>query len=183
MLRSTLNRRRVLQTASVALSLPWLESMASAREADSNKLPKRAVYICTTLGLYPQAFWPETIGSSYEETEYLKVLAQHRDHFTLFSGLQHDGQTGRQPHNCEMTWLTAAQGPGLDGFRNTISVDQVAARHFAQQTRFASLALGSNSPQSQSYTAGGVMIPSQTSPSQLFSDLFMRGNAAEIARQ
>ena len=82
-----------------------------------------------------------------------------------------------------MTWLTSARGPGLDGFRNTISVDQLAATRLGYVTRFPSITLGSNSSQSQSYTSSGVMVPAETSPAKLFAQLFLQGSAREVESQ
>jgi hypothetical protein len=71
----------------------------------------------------------------------------------------------------------------MGGFRNTISIDQVAADHFGSQTRFSSVTLGSAKRQSQSYTNGGVMIPAETSPAKLFAKMFLDGKPAEIRNQ
>lgn len=141
------------------------------------------VFMCTTLGLYPRNLWPQTTGKDYEPTPYLDLLKDHRNDFTLFSGLQHEDQNGRQPHDSEMTWLTAARKPGMGGFRNTVSVDQVAAKRLGNVTRFPSVTLGTMKEQSQSYTDGGVMLPAQTSPAALFSQLFLDGRPGEVQRQ
>ncbi|MEM7312487.1 MAG: DUF1552 domain-containing protein [Planctomycetota bacterium] len=176
-----LDRRSFLAASGVTLTLPLLESMAGA--ATPGTPPMRSVFICTTLGLLPTSLWPKKSGADYESTEYLDLLKEHRKDFTLFSGLQHEAQAGRQPHNCEMTWLTAARGPGLDGFRNTVSVDQVAAAKFGYTTRFPSIVLGSNSSQSQSFTSSGVMVPAETSPAKLFGKLFLKGKPSDVQRQ
>ncbi|MCH1496224.1 MAG: DUF1552 domain-containing protein [Rubripirellula sp.] len=141
------------------------------------------VLICTALGLHPPNLWPKTSGAEYESTPYLDLLKEHRADYTLFSGLQHKDQTGRQPHDSEMTFLTSARKPGMGGFRNTISLDQVAADRVGRATRFPSITLGTMKPQSQSYTSGGVMIPAQTSPSNLFSQLFLEGKPEEVRTQ
>ena len=178
-----LSRRAFLKASGIAMALPMLESMHPALAGAAPEPPRRLVFICTTLGLHPASFWPETPGADYESTEYLDLLKNHRRDFTLFSGLAHEDQSGRQPHNSEMTWLTSARGPGLDGFRNTISVDQYAAESLGHATRFPSVVLGSNSAQSQSYTGGGVMIPAETSPANLFSRLFLVGEPGAVERR
>lgn len=182
-LSPTIQRRTFLKSAGISLALPLMESMNPVLGKANVTPPKRIVFICTTLGLHPPSLWPQTPGTDYELTEYLELLREHRREFTLFSGLGHQGQFGRQPHNCEMTWLTAAHGPGLDGFCNTVSVDQLAANHLGYVTRFPSITLGSNSPQSQSYTNSGVMVPAETSPANLFTKLFLRGKPREVERQ
>ena len=175
-----LNRRTVLKASGVALALPLLESTALGGQATH---PSRMVNICATLGLYADSWFPKTAGADYQPSEYLELIDQFRSQYTLFSGLGHANQTGRQAHNSEITWLTSAEHPGLDGFQNTISLDQAAASHLGYVTRFPSIVLGTNNPQSQSYTEGGVMVPADTSPSQLFSKLFLEGDAQTRARE
>ena len=154
--------------------------MNPALAAAGNRPPKRLVFVCTTLGLHPPLLWPKTPGAVYESTPYLELLKDHRKDFTLFSGLAHQNQTGRQPHDSEMTWLTAARKPGVSGFRNTISIDQVAASRLGYVTRFPSVTLGTVKPQSQSYTSGGVMIPAQTSPARVFAQMFLKGKPQQV---
>ncbi len=179
----TLHRRTFLRASGVAVALPFLEVMHPALARENVASPRRMVNICSTLGFYSPFWFPITEGSDYEPTEYLKVVDKHRERYTVFSGLSHKDQTGRQPHNSEITWLTSARRPGLDGFRNTISVDQVAANHFGYATRYPSIVLGTASPQSQSYTQSGAMIPAEVSPANLFKRLFLQGSKEEVARE
>ena len=141
------------------------------------------VNVCNTLGLYSESWFPKAAGTGYEATEYLSLIDQHRSQYTLFSGYAHEEQSGRQPHNSEITWLTAARRPGLDGFRNTISLDQVAANHLGYTTRYPSIVLGTASAQSQSYTRSGAMVPAETSPAKLFEQLFLQGTPEEVERE
>ncbi|MCP4174016.1 MAG: DUF1552 domain-containing protein [Fuerstiella sp.] len=178
-----LHRRTLLRASGVSLALPFLEAMNPVFAATGNVPPKRMVFVCTALGLHPPLLWPATSGADYESTPYLDLLQDHRRDFTLFSGLQHEDQTGRQPHDSEITWLTSARKPGMGGFRNTISVDQVAAGSLGNVTRYPSITLGTIKPQSQSFTRGGVMIPAQTSPASLFAQLFLEGTPDEVRVQ
>lgn len=174
---STLNRRTFLRASGITLALPMLEAFGKVAETP----PKRALFICNTLGFYSPAFYPKSTGSNYEASEYLSLLDQHRGDFTVFSGLSHPGQGGE--HQCEMTWLSAARNPGRDGFQNSISVDQFAADQLGYVTRFPSLSLSSDGVKSQSYTGNGVMIPAMDRPSQVFSKLFLRGKPHEVIRE
>ncbi|MEM7474652.1 MAG: DUF1552 domain-containing protein [Planctomycetota bacterium] len=189
-----LDRRTLLRASGVSLALPLLESMTTSSalattpapmpsDANAQTPPRRGVFMCTTLGLHPPNLFPDAPVKDYKSTKYLELLQEHRDNFTLFSGLQHEDQTGRQPHDSEMTWLTAARKPGMGGFRNTISVDQLAAKHIGDATRLRSLSLGTIKAQSQSYTDGGVMIPAHTSPAKMFAQLFLDGKPHEIKAQ
>ncbi|MDE0035926.1 MAG: DUF1552 domain-containing protein [Gammaproteobacteria bacterium] len=178
-----IDRRTFLRATGVALALPFLESMRPAFAGTVAKPPRRMVNICATLGLYSDYWFPKTAGAGYEASDYLALIDEHRDHYTLFSGLCHEEQTGRQAHNSEITWLTSARHPGLDGFQNTISVDQVVSNHYGYVTRFPSIVLGTYSPQSQSYTSNGVMVPAETSPARLFAKLFLQGKPEEVERE
>jgi len=165
------------------LSLPLLEVMNPAIGYEGAEQPKRMVLICNALGLYPPSLFPDTTGNAYENTEYLDLLKEHRSDFTLFSGLSHPDQNGKEPHDTEMTFLTAAINPGLGGFKNSISVDQVAAMHLGNTTRFPSITLGSNTQESQSYNSNGVMLPADNRPSRVFAKLFLAGSPEEQRRE
>ena len=167
-------RRQFLQASGISLGLPLLEAFGKAAETP----PKRALFICNTLGFYSPAFFPREAGLDYEASEYLALLEDHRNDFTVFSGLSHPDQGGE--HACEMTWLSAARNPGRDGFRNSLSVDQFAASQLGYVTRFPSLSLSSDGPMSQSYTTGGVMIPAMERPSEVFAKLFLQGRPDEV---
>ena len=177
------DRRTFLRASGVALALPLLESMHPALARAAAASPKRMVNICSTLGLYSGSWFPTAAGPGYEATEYLSLLERHRDRYTLFSGFAHQEQSGRQPHNSEITWLTAARRPGMDGFRNTISVDQVVSNHLGYVTRFPSVVLGTVTAQSQSFTRSGAMVPAETSAAELFRKMFLQGTPEEVARE
>ena len=116
-------------------------------------------------------------------SEYLSIIDRHREKYTIFSGLSHEEQTGRQAHNSEITWLTSARHPGMDGFQNSISLDQTVADHLGYVTRYPSIVLGTLTPQSQSYDKNGVMIPAQTSPAEVFKQMFIQGTPEEVEKE
>jgi hypothetical protein len=178
-----LSRRRFLRGTSVALSLPLLDAfLPNARAESAAPSRKKMVCICTSLGLHAPFLFPSEAGKDYKPTPYLELLKDHRDDFTLFSGLSHPDQAGANGHTSEMTWLTSARHPGLGGFKNTVSLDQLAAEKIGLQTRLPSLVLGTGSP-SLSYNRGGVMIPAESRPSHVFAKLFLNGTPAELERQ
>lgn len=182
-MHTPISRRTALRASGVALSLPLLDVMNPAFGFERAPQPKRMVLICNALGLYPPSLFPKTPGTDYANTEYLELLKEHRSDFTLFSGLSHPDQNGKEPHDTEMTFLTAAINPGLGGFKNTVSVDQMAAMHLGHTTRFPSITLGSNTQESQSYNSNGVMIPADNRPSRVFAKLFLAGSPEEQRRQ
>lgn len=177
-----MNRRSVLKSAGVGLALPWFESFAplgSARAA-AGSVKRRLVAINLGLGMHPDHLFPVRTGEDYETTPYLAPLAHLREHFTLISGTSHPGVDGG--HLAEKSFLTCAPHPGSPGFRNSVSLDQVAAAHVGNQTRYPHLAL-SLSGRSLAWSRNGVEIPSETRPSRVFERLFLEGNPAEKARQ
>ncbi len=179
-------RRTMLRAAGVCLALPLLDFFqprraAAAAEAEAGQ-PTRMVAICASLGLYSGHLYPKESGAELKSTPYLDLLKDHRDDLTLFSGLSHPDQSGADGHSSEMTWLTAAKHPGLGGFRNSISIDQLVAEKIGFETRCPSLVLGTNWT-SQSYTRSGVMIPAEPRPSKVFARLFLDGTADEVKAQ
>jgi hypothetical protein len=179
-----ISRRAFLRGSGVSLALPFLDAMWSRRAlAAGTPPPQRLVTLCSSLGIYGPDFFPKEAGAGYTSTPYLDLIKDHRSQFSVFSGVSHPDQSGRDGHSSEMTWLTSARGPGLGGFRNSISVDQLAAETIGVQTRCPSLALNTGGSTSQSYTRSGVMIPAESKPSRVFSQLFLDGSAGEIQQQ
>ncbi|MCA9177558.1 MAG: DUF1552 domain-containing protein [Planctomycetales bacterium] len=184
--RKPISRRQLLRGAgAVGIGLPLLEAMGPslgqrALGAAEIKPPKRFVAMCATLGFHTPHLFPEQPGRDYTLTPYLEKLAGHRERLTVISGLSHPEQQGNNGHASELTWLTSAPRPGLAGFRNTISIDQLIADKIGVETRFPYLAL-STSGRSMSWTANGVEIPGMTSPAQLFEALFVASTEEQLA--
>src|SRR6187402_3195566 len=180
------SRRTFLRASGVALALPFLEAMmpAFSRAATVAPKPRRMLGVCNNLGLVPDKFFPTTTGRDYALSPYLQELTDHRDQFTVFSGVSHPDVDGGHPaDNC---FLTAAPHPGSGGFRNTISLDQYAAERIGNLTRFPSLTLGVNVQQglrSLSWTGTGALIPCEEKPSEVFRRMFVQGSPAEVAAQ
>ncbi len=184
-----INRRHLLRGAgSVALALPMLEAMGPTlgqrvlATEPTDVSPTRFVALCATLGFHGPHLFPSEPGTDYTLTPYLEKLGDNRDQFTVFSGLSHPQQQGNNGHASEMTWLTSAQRPGLAGFRNTISLDQLIAQHVGLQTRFPYLAVSTRG-RSMSWTAGGVEIPGIASPAALFKNMFLSGDEKQVAAE
>ncbi|WDQ16262.1 DUF1552 domain-containing protein [Rhodopirellula sp. P2] len=184
-----MSRRRLLRSAGgAALALPFLEAMGptlgqrvlgSDQASGVESTPKRFVAICASLGFHRDHLFPPSTGRDYAVTPYLEKVQRHREDFSLFSGLSHPEQNGNNGHASELTWLTAARRPGLAGFRNTISLDQLIANQIGLKTRFPFLALTTGG-QSLSWTSSGVEIPAQHSPSKLFTAMFVDGKPHEV---
>src|SRR5438045_9397035 len=102
-------------------------------------MPRRMVAIETNMGILPQYFFPQQAGFDYELTPYLEKLSAHRNRMTVFSGVSLPGVTGG--HAAERCFLTGTPHPERGGFRNGVSLDQLAAEPIGNRTRFPSLTL------------------------------------------
>src|SRR5213592_1322187 len=101
--RPAISRRRFLRGAGILLSLPMLEAMTPAFAAVTKRLaadatpggkPRRFFGICNNLGLLPDQFFPKESGRGYPLSPYLEVLQEHRNDFTVFSGVSHPDVDG-----------------------------------------------------------------------------------------
>src|SRR5580692_1868872 len=188
--RKALDRRSFLRGAGVALALPFLDSMTPAfaqTQKSSSPLvpgatPRRMLGICNNLGLLGDQFFPTGAGRDYVPSPYLKLLQEHRDQFTVFTGVSHPNVDGGHP--ADVCFLTAAPHPGSGSFRNTISLDQHIAEQIGILTRFPSLTLAVNSrTKSLSWTGTGVAIPPEDKAASVFKEMFLQGSAAQIDAQ
>jgi hypothetical protein len=148
------------------------------------KTPRRLVSICSTLSLHTPNLFPQEVGLDYTPTPYLEALAEFRKDVTVCSGLSHPG-VSIFGHSCLARFLSGAYVGS--GFRNTISVDQLAAEHLGGETRFASLqlesgALGVLGP-GISVNRSGVVLPAYQKPSQVYARLFLDGADSDVQAQ
>jgi BMFP domain-containing protein YqiC len=188
-----ISRRKFLRGTGILLALPMLEAMTPAFAAVPKKAaadmtpggkPRRMFGICNNLGLLPDQFFPKQAGRDYQLSPYLETLKEHRNDFTVFSGVSHPDVDGGHPaDNC---FLTAAPHPGSGGFRNTISLDQYIAERIGHLSRFPSLTLGVNVQQGQrslSWTGSGVLIPCEEKAADVFRRMFLQGSKEEMEAQ
>ena len=101
------------------------------------------------LGFHPPLFFPQNAGKDYALSPYLELIKEFRDDFTVMSGLSHP-EVG-EGHDSSYSFLTGAHHNGFvfqGGFRNTISLDQLAAEHIGLETRYPTL----------SFTIGGDIL-------------------------
>jgi len=188
--REPLSRRRFLQATGVTVGLPLLDAMlpvfARAAEPDSplapGAKPRRMLGICNNLGVLPDHFFPTGGGRDYVPSRYLQHLQEHRNDFTVFSGVSHPNVDGGHP--ADVCFLTCAPHPGSSSFRNTISLDQFVAEQIGIMTRFPSITLSVNTrSRSLSYTGTGVAIPPEDKAAEVFKQLFLQGTEEQIAAE
>ena len=177
-----LDRRTFLRASGIAIGLPFLEAMIPASAADAKKSAaqqSRMVLIGQPLGMYSPNFFPTKAGRDYEASRYLKSLQAHREQFTVFSGMSHRYAAG---HFAECGLFTGVHSEMIryNEIKNGISLDQEAASHIGNQTRFASLNLGGGD---FVWNRRGVRVPSETRATQVFKKLFIAGTANEEKRE
>src|SRR3954453_4544636 len=192
--RKALSRRGFLRGAGIVLSLPLLDAMLPAFSSAAEQAartavgpdgkPRRMLAICNNLGLLPERFFPKEAGKNYKPSPYLELLDDHKDDFTVFSGVMHPDVDGGHPAgNC---YLPAAPHPGSGGFRNTISLDQYMSERVGHLTRFPSMTLGVNVQRGQgglSWTPSGALIPCEEKASDVFKRMFVQGTPTEVDEQ
>jgi hypothetical protein len=151
--RCQLSRRMLLRAAGAGIALPLLDAMlpglGRAARAEAAAAHQRLVAIHVPLGMMPQFFFPEKDKAREQEktgtaaggpsSPYLDLLADHRGQFTVFSGMSHPEVDGN--HHAGQCFLTGAPHPGQPTFRNSVSVDQLAAETIGLDTRFPFLPL------------------------------------------
>ncbi len=175
-----LPRRAFLKAAGACIALPALESWPGALRAAESATPRRMVCIGNEFGMYPGAFWPEETGPDYKLSTLLEPLAAHRRECTLFSHLDHGLKGG---HFAVHTFLTGVKSSEAKGSpEGGISLDQRAAELVGSQTRFPSLAIGSEDGLhggcQMSWTRSGTRITPIPGPRELFRLLFVEDNPA-----
>jgi hypothetical protein len=173
-----LSRRSMLRGAGVAVALPALECMIPRAAAQTGQtVPRRMVAINFELSFHPPNLMPEKPGRDYELTRYLQPLEDLRNDFTVISGTSHPEVDGG--HSASAAWLSGAPHPGAANFRNSISIDQLAAKQIGLQTRFASRQFGSGI----AISANGVKLPGSPYPVSHFNDMFLEGRPDEKAKR
>jgi hypothetical protein len=182
MTNRTLSRRRFLKATGVSMALPWLEANAPVARAAGPASPRRRIVaILYPLSFHPPHFFPEQIGREYTSSRYLKFVEAYRKDFTVFSGLSHP-RVAQSHYESESVFLTGCPIAGTIGaavaFRNTVSLDQLAAAHIGGQTRFPTLNVGN-----LAYLPSGGRVPGMTKPSEFFAKLFLTGNEEQKKAQ
>src|SRR5712691_3110308 len=94
-----ISRRKLLRGMGVAVSLPWLETMAKAAPAGAETLaepPLRLAYLFVPNGVRPDFWTPPGDGETYDVVpQHLKPLEKFKDDFSLLENLWNEQAQGR----------------------------------------------------------------------------------------
>ena len=187
-----LDRRQFLRGAGVVCALPYLEAMGNAQA--SAPRPKRMAFVYFPNGCslpakddekYAHWRWfPKGSGSDYELTDVLASLEPFREQLSILGGLSHPRSRELLGHMAGDTWLTGGDVRG-DNYRNTISVDQIAARELKEHTRYPSLVFSGDGGvgyksrvSTLSFNENGRPIPSEHRHREIFERYFAQGGGA-----
>ena len=212
--RKPLARRTLLRGMGTLLSLPLLEAMipsANAAEAAARNR-KRLQVIYMPNGMDMDNFFPKELGENYVTPPTLKPLEPYRQHFAVVSGLDHAqaealGDGAGDHGRCCGSYLTGVHVKKTEGadLRSGVSMDQLVAKQFGEQTQIPSMELGLDPPSlvgscdsgyscaytnTLSWADASTPLPVTTNPHDVFERLFgdsdsldPKGRMAQMRRQ
>ena len=184
-----LNRRTFLKGLGVTCMLPYFEamSMTNLSKLSEPAATKRLcfLYFPNGVGLPPVDsefyndwnWFPIGQGKSYRLTKSLSHLERHRNNMSIIGGLSHPNSRSVLGHMAGDSFLTGGDLRGL--YKNSVSVDQVAADKLSQFTRFPYLSLSSDGgvgyksrTSTLSFNSSGQPIPSEHRLRDIFERYF-----------
>ena len=136
-----------LQGVGVSMALPWLESMSAwgdeTASSDAAQPPVRMACLFAGNGFHSEEWWAKGEGKDMELGKVLQSLMPFREKLLFLRGLYNEEARIGGIHSCQTgNLLTGAHLANGGEIRSGISMDQVVARHFANQTKVDSLVLG-----------------------------------------
>src|SRR5688572_21955465 len=151
MRNTSISRRTLLRGVGVTMALPWLESIpvwGDERSAAADApLPKRFAALFMGNGVNPNHWWAKGTGDAMELSKSLEPLTPFKSRLNVITGLFNKSATGVGIHPGQtgniLSGASLQKGAVL---RGGISVDQVLARHFEQETAQPSMVLGCEQP-------------------------------------
>lgn len=156
---ASFDRRHFLRGLGACVALPLLTSLRpvqllAAETASGGQLattatgaPLRTAFVFVPNGTIPGAWWPKEKGTDLTFSRTLQPLEPSKQFVQILGGLDHKtadpGPDGAGDHaRGNGTFLTGVRlNKSATTVRAGISIDQVLARQFGQQTRFPSLEL------------------------------------------
>lgn len=144
---SHVSRRMFLGGIGVTVALPWLESLPvwggdAAKDASSNP-PVRLACLFSGNGFHSNQWWAKGAGDKMELGKVLESLHPFREKMLFLRGLYNAEAKVGGIHSCQTgNLLTGAHLANGGEIRSGVSMDQVVARRFADQTKVDSLVLG-----------------------------------------
>jgi len=189
----SLPRRTMLRGLGASVALPFLNAMLPPLRAAAKPAHRfQAFYVPN--GMAMEYWTPKSEGSAFELSQILQPLAPYRDQVLVLSGIKsswnyiHAGASG--------SFLTGT----TRGWRNEVeiiadvSMDQLLARHFANDTQVGSLELSMDAPANAGACTGNLScvythtlswksptqpLPTEWNPRAVFEKLFGDSGSTE----
>src|SRR3989441_4800728 len=201
-LTKSLPRRTVLQGLGATLALPFLDAMLPAfslrglAAAKSGKPVHRFQTFYVPNGMAMEYWLPKGEGTAFELSPILEPLAPYKNQMLVLSGIKanwnyiHAGASG--------SFLTGTARGGRNEVEIVadVSMDQLLARHFANETQVASLELAIDPPANAGACTGNLScvythtlswrsatqpLPMEWNPRAVFEKLFRDSGSTETA--
>lgn len=140
-----LSRRALLKGLGVTVALPWLESVNALAGPAAKKPAQRFACLFIGDGISPNTWWAKGKGAEMDLGPSLEPLAPFREKLNVINGLfnkEGDGGHARCTGNI-LSGAALKRGRTIQG---GVSMDQLLARHYEEQTAVPSLVLGCEQP-------------------------------------
>jgi hypothetical protein len=158
MMQPGISRRAALQGLGVSVALPWLESFsAQASETQPDGPPRRFACLFQGDGISPPDWWALGQGAAMELGPSLETLAPHKEKLNVINGL-FNANAGGGHARCTGNILSGVALQRGRIIRGAVSMDQLLARHFEEQSTLPSLVLGCEHPVSGYHESQYSMI-------------------------
>ncbi|HEY1189704.1 MAG TPA: DUF1552 domain-containing protein [Gemmata sp.] len=184
MTETPLSRRLLLKGLGVTVALPLLESLSPAAPA-AKVAPKRFACLFIGDGISPPHWWAKGTGAGMELGSSLAPLAPFKEKLNVIDGLfNREGDGGHA--RCTGNILSGAALQRGRTIKGGVSMDQVLAKRYEEETAVPSLVLGCEQPvsgfhESQysmvyashiSWRNGDSPVPIELYPALAFDSLF-----------
>jgi Protein of unknown function (DUF1552) len=184
---STISRRTLLRGVGCTVALPWLEALPLLAKDATPASPKRFAAMFMGNGISPKNWSAKGVGAEMELSKSLEPLKPLRSRLNVITGLFNKSATGVGIHPGQtgniLSGAALQKGAVLHG---GVSVDQVLAQHFEEETPQPSLVLGCEQPStgyhetnfSMAYSShiswqdANSPVPMEVYPSLAFDSLF-----------
>jgi len=149
--KKAISRRTILRGAGTAVALPFLDAMIPAFAPAATTAPvRRFGVVYHPNGVIYDKWLPTGSGSNFELSPTLKALEPFKDKLIVVTGLSSDpaepyGDGGGDHSRACGSYLTGVHVKKSDSLlENAVSMDQIAAKAFENETQLSSLQMTSD---------------------------------------
>ncbi|QJX00179.1 DUF1552 domain-containing protein [Frigoriglobus tundricola] len=142
---TAVSRRVLLKGLGVTVALPWLESVPALASPAAKKPAQRFACLFIGDGISPPHWWARGAGADMELGSSLEPLARFKEKLNVIDGLWNkEGDGGHA--KCTGNILSGAALSRGRTIKGGVSMDQLLAKHYEEETAQPSLVLGCEQP-------------------------------------